>query len=302
MNVMRWEILKVAGLLFMFGGLFYAMLTVLSAPSRPSIRLGLRGLKRQRMIAMSDSWRLLEPLLRWIGVRVSGVIKEEWRKRLNDQIATAGDYLGLTADEFVGLSIISSFAGAGAGIAVGFALSNASVMFGLVGTLFGALAPYMQMQAEADERLQAIRRGLPYAIDLMSLSMGAGLDFPGSVRQVVEKASNPSDPITEEFSLALQSLSIGRTRREVLQDLAARAPIETVIEFTSSLLQAEERGNPIVEVLQIQATVSRQRKSVKAEENASKAGVAMSLPVILVFISVLILILGPVMLGLSGGF
>ena len=95
-------------------------------------------------------------------------------------------------------------------------------MFGLVGTLFGALAPYMQMQAEADERLQAIRRGLPYAIDLMSLSMGAGLDFPGSVRQVVEKASNPSDPITEEFSLALQSLSIGRTRREVLQDLAAR--------------------------------------------------------------------------------
>jgi tight adherence protein C len=69
-----------------------------------------------------------------------------------------------------------------------------------------------------------------------------------------------------------------------------------VLEFVGAVAQAEERGHPVAGVLQIQATQSRQRRSVRAEENAAKAGVALALPLILVFISLLILILAPIIL------
>ncbi len=276
-----------------------ALYAISSAPSRPAVRLGLRGLKRQKLLETNEAWQNVEPLIRWLGVRVSGVLSDEQHEKVNNWIALAGDFLGLTAEEFVALTMLSMVGGLGMGLALGYTFDNYFI-FALVGLLFGFLAPYLQMGAASDERMQQMRQGLPYAIDLMSLSMGAGLDFPGAVRQVVEKASNPEAPIPEEFSLILQSLSLGRTRKDALSEFAKRAPIETVKEFTSALIQAEERGNPIVDVLQIQAQASRMRKSVRAEEAAAKAGVAMSGPVMLVFFSVLILILAPSMLGLDG--
>ncbi len=291
--LLRWGWIGLLGL-----AIFIAVFSISSAPSRPAIRLGLRGLKRQRLLETNETWQGIEPLIRWLGVRVSGILSDEQHEKLNNLIALGGDYLGLTAEEFVALTMLSMAGGLGMGITLGWMFNNYFI-FGMVGILFGLLAPYLQLGAATDDRMQEMRRGLPYAIDLMSLSMGAGLDFPGAVRQVVEKSSNPDAPIAEEFALILQSLSLGRSRKDALAEFAKRAPIETVKEFTSSLIQAEDRGNPIVDVLQIQAQASRMRKSVRAEEAAAKAGVAMSGPVMLVFFSVLILILAPSMLGLK---
>ena len=74
---------------------------------------------------------------------------------------------------------------------------------------------------------------------------------------------------------------------------------DAVLEFTGALIQAEQRGNPIGEVLQIQAGTYRTRRSVNAEEAAAKAGVQMTAPLFLVFVSVLMLVLGPMLVGLS---
>ena len=160
----------------------------------------------------------------------------------------------------------------------------------------------MTVSGVAQERLKEIGRGLPYIVDLMAMAMGAGLDFPGAVRQVVEKTSQPDDPLVEEFTLILQTLNFGRTRKEALQEFQRRAPVETVKEFTGALIQADERGNPVAEVLQIQATTSRMRRSVRAEEAAAKAGVAIVGPLMLVFVVVLGLVLGPAMLTIGSGF
>jgi tight adherence protein C len=159
----------------------------------------------------------------------------------------------------------------------------------------------MQISGVAQERLKNVGRGLPYVIDLMALSMGAGLDFPGAVRQVVEKSSNPDDPLVEEFTLILQTMNLGRTRKEALQEFARRAPVETVTEFVNSLVQAEDRGNPVAEVLAIQATVSRTRRSVRAEEAAAKAGVQMVGPLMLVFFCIMGLIGGPAIINIMNG-
>jgi tight adherence protein C len=167
-------------------------------------------------------------------------------------------------------------------------------------TVLGASIPYFRITGAISERLKNVGRRLPHAIDLLALSMGAGLDFPGAVRQVVEKSGRPDEPIVEEFTLLLQSLELGRTRRQALEELARRVPVDSVLEFVGSVVQAELRGNPVVTVLRIQADVSRRKRTVRAEEAAAKAGVAMMAPLILVFFSILILLVAPIIIKLQG--
>jgi tight adherence protein C len=84
-----------------------AVYAVASAPSRVASRLGMRGLKRQRALQDSAQWGQIEPFVRWLGVRVSGLMSEGMRKSIDHQIALAGDFLGLTPEEYVALSILS---------------------------------------------------------------------------------------------------------------------------------------------------------------------------------------------------
>ena len=235
-----------------------------------------------------------------MGIRVSGIMTPEQRAALEDQISLAGDWMGITAEEYLGLSILSGMACAAAGGLLGY-LTGLGALLTLIVGLLGLALPYMQISGAAQDRLKDISRGLPYAIDLMALAMGAGLDFPGAVRQVVQKSSNPDDAMVEEFTLIMQSLNLGRTRKDALVEFARRAPVDAVKEFCASLIQAEERGNPVSEVLQIQATSSRTRRSVRAEELAAKAGVAMVGPLMLVFAAIMMLILGPMYLKLQSG-
>lgn len=277
--------------------IFLVIYTLAASPTRIASRLGLRGLKRQRALAEPGLWPTLEPLVRWLGVRLSGVLPDEQRDKLDQQITYAGDFLGLTVDEYLALCVLSFIGCTIAGVALGSTLDNYSIAV-LCGPV-GAVLPYMQISGYAQERLKAVSRGLPYVIDLMALAMGAGLDFPGAVRQCVEKSSDPNDPIVEEFTLIMQTLNLGRTRREALIEFARRCPSEAVKEFVGSLVQAEERGNPVADVLQIQATSSRTRRSVRAEEMAAKAGVAMTGPLVLIFACVMMLIMGPMAMKMS---
>ncbi len=273
---------------------------IASSPTRIASRLGLRGLKRQRVLAQNELWASIEPLIRWLGVRVSGILSDEQRAKVDLQIGLAGDYMGLTADEYLAMTLLSGVVGGIVGFFGGYLLELGGIAI-VVGVMLGGALPYMQISGVAQERLKNVSRGLPYVIDLMALSMGAGLDFPGAVRQVVEKSSNPDDPLVEEFTLILQTMNLGRTRKEALVEFARRAPTETVIEFVNSLVQAEDRGNPVAEVLAIQATVSRTRRSVRGEEAAAKAGVQMVGPLMLVFFCIMGLLMGPALLNIMAG-
>jgi tight adherence protein C len=276
------------------------MRTVAEAPTRVASRLGMRGLKRRRAIEDFPPWAQLEPLVRWLGVRVSGLLSDGLHASLDSQLALAGDYLGLTPEEYVALSIVAFFGGIAVGAACGALVGSSALLMIVCGPL-GAAIPYLQISGEAQRRLKQINRGLPYAIDLIALGMSAGLDFPGAIRQVVDKSSNPNDALIEELQRLLQELQLGTTRKQALAEFAKRAPTNSVNEFVSAVVQAEERGNPVAEVLSIQAGVSRQRRSVAAEEAAARAGVAMVAPLMLLVLCVLVLLLGPIILRLSRG-
>ncbi|HSO33462.1 MAG TPA: type II secretion system F family protein [Labilithrix sp.] len=289
---------KVALLVPTFASLFLLASSAASAPMPSGIRTGVRGLVRQRALAKGGPWRQIEPIVRWIGMRVHGLLSPQLLASVDRQVCMAGSYLGLLAEELVALSVLS----AAGGLAFG-ALANLAVKIGPVFVVavgaFGAVAPFLTVSSFAADRSKAIGRRLPSAIDLLALSMSAGLDFPNALRQVVEKSGTPNDPLIEELSLILQSLQLGRTRRQALEEFAERSPINAVCEFVNSVIQAELRGNPLAEVLRIQAEISRLRRTELAEEAAAKAGVSMLMPLVLVFVAILILIAGPMVIRLS---
>lgn len=282
--------------------LFAAAYGVAVAPTNEPTRLGLRGLKRQKALRDADGWASIEPLVRWLGVRLGRFLSEERREKIDSQLMRAGDFMGLTPEEYMAMSVLGSIVGTLFGFLAAYALDLSPSMLGLIGGMFGASSLYLHLDGVANERLGNISRSLPYAIDLMALSMGAGLDFPGATRQVVEKSSNPADPLVEELTLLLQALSLGRTRKDALQELSRRVPSEAVSEFANAIIQAEERGNPVADVLAIQAAVSRTRRSIRAEESAAKAAAALVLPLMLVFACVLSLLLGPAMISITQSF
>lgn len=294
----RAEILRYLFVVAATLSLFAVAYAVASAPSRVASRLGLRGLKRQRALAQNEMWAQVEPLVRWFGVRVSGLLSDTTRDAIDRQIGLAGDFLGMSSEEYVGLSILSSLGGFAVGALFGYLTDVGGVLVVAIGALGGAL-PYLAVSGEAQRRLKEVGRRLPYAIDLLALAMSAGLDFPGAVRQVVEKSCAANDPLVEEFTLILQELSLGKTRKQALADFARRVPTDSVIEFVGAVTQAEERGNPVADVLQIQAHMSRQRRSVRAEEAATKAGVALVGPLMLIFLCILILLVGPMVIQLA---
>lgn len=275
-----------------------AVYAVASAPSRVASRLGMRGLKRLKALEKNEQWAQIEPLVRWLGVRVSGLLSDETRAKLDKQLMLAGDFLGLTPEEYIGLSILSFLGGIGFGAIAGWLTGMGIVMLIILAPLAAAM-PYLQVQNAGTMRMKMINRGLPYAVDLLALAMSAGKDFPGAMRQVVEKSSDPDDALVEEFSRMLQEIGVGRTRKQALIAFAERAPIETVQEFVNSVVQAEEKGNPLADVLQIQAGMSRMRRSVRAEQQAAKAGVQMIGPLALLLLCIIALILGPMFLKLS---
>ncbi len=294
-------VFRLFGTLAIAGAVALAVYTLLSTPSRPASRLGLRGLKRQRALAASELWASIEPIVRWIGIRVSRLLSDTARTKIDNSISLAGDYMGLTADEYLALSILGSVVGIAFGAMVGNTLFGSAGFGALFGAFIGAVYLQQQVAAAGQERIKQSGRSLPYMIDLMSLSMGAGLDFPGAIRQVVEKASSPDDAMVEEFTLILQTINLGVTRKDALNELARRLPADSVIEFVNALIQAEERGNAVSDALSIQAGVARTRRSVRAEEAAAKAGAAMIGPLALVFFAIIGLLIGPAMLNVAKG-
>ena len=122
--------------------------------------------------------------------------------------------------------------------------------------------------------------------------MGAGLDFIGAVRHVVEKWSDKRDPLCEELSRFLHELSLGKTRNEALEDLAYRAPTELVKAFVTNAIQAEKRGTPLVEILRIQADVARTKRFQTAEKIAGRAGVVILMPLMFIFAATVLVMFG----------
>ena len=285
--------------LMVFGlALFVYQLALSPADEQPDV--GVKGLKRAAVMEEGGLFTVIEPFMRWLARRIASLPIQDTRDKINKEIREAGEYLGLTADEYLALCVISAVSMLGVGLLID-ALSDIGGIFILMFLGFGTILPHMQVSGEIERRFKQVNRGLPHTIDLVALTMSAGLDFPGALRQVTEKTADRADAIYEEMVRILQELELGRTRKQALLAFADRCPTEAVKDFVSAVVQAEEKGNPLAEVLQIQATMLRMRRSVAAEESAARAGVMMMGPLMLIFATIMLIILGPFAVNIASG-
>ncbi len=284
----------VAAGLILFGGAY----AVLSAPRLEPPRYGVRG--RRRIGARSEAgFRAIEPWLSRLGGIVARLPLEKQRAWLGRLIGRAGEPMGLCADEWIALSLLSMAVLGGAALW----LTTRARMdpFWVVGSVvLSATMPIAGLHNRAKERAKQLERSLPSAMDLCVLCMGAGADFPTALRFVVAELSSTHEICHEELCQVLDELGLGRTRVDALTSLAERTSSGAVREFVAAVCQSETKGTPLVEALDIQSGTLRARRSVLAEEAAAKAGVRLMFPMLLMVVCVLLIILGPFMVTGAG--
>ena len=266
--------------------------------SRPT--LGNRGLKRAEALEAGAPFSLFEPPIRYLAARVSCLCSGGLRLRLGRAIRQSGDHLGLSEDELLAMCM-SAGGAAGAATALAASLWDLPMGLALAAVPLATLAPWLRLRAVARKRAQSVTRSLPGVIDLAAMCMSAGLDFPGALRRIVSSGSGFKEPIVEELQRVLQELDLGRTRRDAMRGLVERIPTEEVRELVNSVVQAEEKGSPLSRVLTIQAQTLRIRRSIAAEETAADAALMLVGPMTLIFLSVIVLLLGPVVLRFATG-
>jgi tight adherence protein C len=214
------------------------------------------------------------------------------------RLMTAGMGRSLTPTTFLAMK----GGGAVAGFAVGFIFATAAAGFGpgmiaALGLGFGGfIAPGFVVGMRGRARREQIRAQLPDALDLLSVSVEAGLGFDGAVARLTEHMDGP---LAEEFSLTLGEMRIGESRHDALKKLAARAAAPEVASFTRAIIQADQLGISLGRLLRVQAADARLKRQAAAEEKAMKSPIKMLFPTVLfIFPAMFIVILGPAMLNL----
>jgi tight adherence protein C len=271
-------------------GLGY-LATSVSIPPAP--RLGHRGAERRRAVEVGGFFAAAEPLVRFLAGIIALLPLERLRHHQERELRRADHYLGITPDEYTALSVVSALALA-ASIAAVAKMAGKSIALGIPAGAFGLFLPTLQVQEVIRKRTKEISRGLPHAIEIAAMCMGAGLDFPSAMRLIaVPNAGGRA--LAREFAQILEELELGHTRRQALLGFAERVPTSSVKDFVSAIIQAEQKGNPLAKVIQVQGRMLNMRRSVAAEEAAARAGVLMIAPMMLLVGCIMLLLLGPFM-------
>lgn len=226
--------------------------------------------------------------------RLAGLV-ERLESSQERAITWAGTPAGLKAHETFFLMVAFCLFGAVVGRVWGDA--GEGWTWSLVGAIGGGALVPIRLRSLASERVVVLSHEFPSVIDLTSLSMNAGSDLPAAIARIVEKKQGV---VADELQQFLMALDMGMTRRAALLALESRCPVDEVRDLVRAIVMAEQKGTSVALALAQQARSSRERRSVRAEESAARAGVLMMLPMMLLMGCLVILLVGPLVCQSSG--
>ena len=241
--------------------------------------------------------RTLRPLAAGLSARMSRVASSSFTERTEKNLALAGNPGNLRVADWLGIKAIGAIVG---GILffvlfvilglLSFPLPIGLVMAG-VGVAFGYIIPEFWLGGRVKKRQKAILMMIPDTLDLLTISVRAGLGFDAALGKVVEKLKGP---LSDEFRRALAEVRVGKARRDALRDIVPRTEVAPLTNFIGAIIQAEQLGVSVSKVLQVQSEQLRIERRQRAEEQAAKAPIKMLFPLVgCIFPSLFIVILGP---------
>ncbi|MEX2236486.1 MAG: type II secretion system F family protein [Dehalococcoidia bacterium] len=245
--------------------------------------------------------RVLYPLTEGLVDRVISILPAGMSARINRMLITAGEPMKFRKFIAMWLVVFVLFGGGGT-----FALATTGVLSSGFGPLIvlgllvvSAFLPYSFINTTAKRRRKLIFKALPDSMDLITTSVEAGLGLDAALAKVAEKSQSV---LAEELGRALREMAIGRSRREALQEMAERADVPELLTFVGAVIQAEQMGVSLAQVLRVQSEQLRIRRRQKAQEQAMQAPVKMVFPLVFgVFPTLMMIILGPAAITLISG-
>jgi len=239
------------------------------------------------------SLKLLSPIYRGLVPRMQQIKMPRWRNEMKRKFIAAGVDDQFDPDEFMGLKFVSSILF----LVLTFAFvvqlgKEMNLLYISLSLLVGFYAPDFAIYDITARRKKAILRQLPDMMDLMTLSVEAGLDFMAAIGRVVAYAKD--GPLKEEFNQMLKELQLGVVRSDALRNLADRVQLSELSSFATILIQADQMGSSIGPVLRSQSDLLRMMRFQRAEREGAKAAQKLLIPLIVCILpSVFIVIVGP---------
>jgi tight adherence protein C len=213
------------------------------------------------------------------------------------KLLAAGMGRSITPTAFLAAKGAGAVGGGFGGLVLGAAVGGPGFLFVPLLAAFGFAAPGVVVSMRGRRRRDVIKAELPDALDLLAVSVEAGLGFDGALVKLTEHMDGP---LAEEFSLTLGEMRIGESRQDALKKLGERAATPEVASFTRAIIQADQLGISLGRLLRVQAADSRLKRQAAAEEKAMKAPIKMLFPTVLfIFPAMFIVILGPAVLNLA---
>jgi tight adherence protein C len=245
-------------------------------------------------LAAPFSQRILVPLVQGSAQFVSRFTPQRTLEATRHKLDLAGNPNNWSATEFLGIRGLAALILAALTLVV-MMLTNTSPLQRLLFTvLMGAIGfflPVYWLGRRISRRQEEIVKTLPDALDLLTISVEAGLPFDGAMQRVADKWDNE---ISKGFQRILTELRVGKSRIEALRDMSERMEVPDITSFVAALIQAEQLGISIAKVLRIQSEQMRIKRRQRAEEKAQQAPIKMLIPMtFLIFPTILIVILGP---------
>ena len=288
--------------------IFSFMVLLLPATEKRQVKKQLKNLSRYNLVSATEAnfssevgmtdlpfaQRVLKPFLVWILNLVKKITPIGMAAFYKRQLILAGNPKDLNVDRFLSLKALCLLLLLGllALLAIfGLAPKSRVIFTGLFLLPMGFFLPDLWLLSRAEKRQKAIRLALPDTLDLLTISVEAGLGFDAALTKVIK---NSRGPLAEECSKMLSESQVGIGRKEALKNLAARTGSPEMQTFVAAMIQADIFGISIRKVLRTQASQIRLKRRQKAEEIAMKAPVKIVFPVVFCILPcLLVVILGP---------
>ncbi|QDK47330.1 type II secretion system F family protein [Bdellovibrio sp. ZAP7] len=228
---------------------------------------------------------------------------ESYRKKVRKFIMTSGLSQELNEDEFIGLQLLWGVMFPIFLLIMNFSLQLELPLAGCIGVgLIGFYLPQIHAKGEKKKRELSVRGDLPFFIDLLALSVEAGLDFFSAIQKIVDKAQGTKSVLADEFNIVLKDIKIGSSKSQALKEMGERLDMNEITSFVAVLIDAEATGASISQVLKDQSVQMRLERFVRAEKAGAQASQAILIPLMLFILpAVFIMVFGPVAISFMYG-
>jgi tight adherence protein C len=295
-------LLPLLGILAGFMTFFGILLLIFGVASRRKPDVAAQQLERFAKPPTLEDWemalpfreRFIRPFLTGVARFFSRLTPSSSLDSTQKRLQAAGMQGRMQVSDFVGLKGIGGLIGLGFALLLAFtlhpALGGAILLTAMLGVI-GYFAPDLWLRSRTDRRKVEISNALPDTIDLLTISVEAGLGFDQAMGRIVSKSNNM---LSREFGRVLTQMRLGVPRRDALRQMAERTGVEDVSQFVGAIVQAEQLGASVGRVLRVQSAEMRVRRRQRAQKLAQQAPIKMLFPMaFLIMPSIFVVVLGP---------